>query len=100
MEEARQVAAQKIASLQEQLNACVEALELIKNSNRPVRVNAEEDEAKAETAADAVADEISVNLEAMIGGADEPIPTVEAVQTDASGKFANLQFGRNYDPTN
>ncbi len=105
VEEARQVAAQKIANLQDQMKACVEALELIKNSNRPVRIHAEAADAKAaaESATDAVADEISANLEAMIGIADEPIPAAEPAQpvADAStGKFANLQFGRNYDPTN
>ena len=104
VEEARQLAAKKITDLQEQFRSCINTLDEIKAANRPIRIY-EEAEAKsaAEIAADAVADEISANLEALIGGADEPAVKVEPVQpaTDApSGKFANLQFGRNYDPNN
>ena len=50
---------------------------------------------------DAVADEISASLQALIGTTDDSKPTAEPKHptTDSTtGKFANLQFGRNYDP--
>ena len=52
--------------------------------------------------ADAVADEISASLQALMGPTDEPAPKAPAqhpqVETTTS-KFANLKFGPNYDPT-
>jgi hypothetical protein len=54
--------------------------------------------------ADAMADEISQSLEALVGIADEPAPKAEPkhpVNDTTTSRFANLnlQFGRNYDPT-
>ena len=49
---------------------------------------------------DAVADEISANLQALVGTADEPAPKAEPrhpINETTTSKFANLQFGRNYD---
>ena len=75
VDEARRTAAAKISELQLQLNNCIEMLERIKEENRPslsrqtrnrlFDANAE----KAKTGA--LADEISHNLEAMIGSADD-----------------------------
>lgn len=75
VDEARRTAAAKISELQLQMNACIEMLERIKEENRPslsrqtrnrlFDANAE----KAKTGA--LADEISHNLEAMIGSTDD-----------------------------
>ena len=53
---------------------------------------------------DAVADQISQSLEALVGTAEETSPKAEPrhpVRDTTTSKFANLnlQFGRNYDPT-
>ena len=47
-----------------------------------------------------VADEISQNLEALVGTTEDVAPKAEPRHpvSDTAGKFANLQFGRNYDP--
>ena len=44
----------------------------------------------------------AANLEALVGTADEPAPKAEPRHpvADTTSKFANLQFGRNYDPNN
>ena len=52
------------------------------------------------TDADAVADEISKNLENLVGTTEDEAPKAEPKHptTDTTtAKFANLQFGRNYD---
>ena len=52
--------------------------------------------------ADAVADEISANLEVLVGTTEESSPKAEPRHPSndtTTSKFANLQFGRNYDPT-
>ena len=44
-----------------------------------------------------------MSLEALVGTTDEPAPKAEPKHPTAettTGKFANLQFGRNYDPRN
>ena len=107
VEEAKRAAAAKIEELEAQLNSCIQALERIKEANRPAPVK------KAVTAAydydkepdtdpaDAVADEIAQNLQALVGTANEPHPKAAPSHpvSDTSSKFTNLQFGRNYDPT-
>lgn len=112
VEEARQAAARKIGELQDQMRACVQALERIKTANRPLAPVGNTSSADvfdydkangAVSAADAVADEISHSLEALVGTADEPAPKAEPrhpVNDTTTSKFSNLQFGRNYDPTN
>ena len=119
VEEARRAAAKKIAEIQEQMRVCIQALERIKTANRPTtppagnsgsgevydydKANAPAAPAPAASAADAVADEISQSLEALVGTADEPAPKSEPrhpVNDTTTSKFSNLQFGRNYDPTN
>lgn len=113
VEEAKKAAAAKIQELQDQLNACVQALERIKEANRPapapVRTaevydyDKEPDAAPAADPADAVADEIASNLEALVGTTEDTAPKAEPKHpvSDTTSKFAtmNLQFGRNYDPT-
>ncbi len=106
VEEARELAAEKINELQEQIKTCINALERIKVANRPTPAAGnvfDFDQAeKQDPAAEAVADEISANLEALVGTAEEAAPKAEPkhpVSETTTGKFANLQFGRNYDPT-
>ena len=100
VDDARRAAAAKIDELKEQIQACVETLDRIKEANRPARTVSQAD--KAENQADAVADEISANLQALVGTTEDVAPAAEPKHpaTDTTtGKFANLQFGRNYDPT-
>lgn len=108
VDEARKVAADKIDSLKAQLSACLNELERIKSENRPspaadsAAFDYDRTEGSGDSEADAVADEIAANLQSLIGSADESAPTAEPMHptsNTASGKFANLQFGRNYDPT-
>ena len=104
VDEARQVAAKKITELQEQINACVQALERIKEANRPspAAEHAAFDFERSEGKQDAVADEIAANLEALVGTTEDNAPKAEPKHPTAettTSKFSNLQFGRNYDPT-
>ena len=106
VEEARRLAYTKIEDLQEQIRSCVQALERIKKSNRPATsshaaFDYERSEQDSQTAA--VADEISANLEAIVGTTDESQPKaapMHPITETTTSKFANLQFGRNYDPNN
>lgn len=106
VEEARQVAYQKIEELEGQLEACLQALGRIKEANLPIHKPAAYDYARSESEnhsdADAVADEISANLEALVGSTEDvgPKPEPRHPVSDTTTKFANLQFGRNYDPSN
>ena len=109
VEDARKVACAKIDDLMDQLQSCVKALDRIKAANMPTSNTAGGifDYERSETPSsdpetDAVAAEIAANLQALVGTADEPIPTAEPkhpVTDTTTSKFANLQFGRNYDPT-
>ena len=95
VEEARKTATSKIEELQEQMRSCIHALDRIKTANQPAPV------APARTADD-VADEISQNLEALMGTTLETQPKAaprHPANDTTTSKFANLQFGRNYDPT-
>ena len=106
VEAAKAAAAKKIDEIQAQMRACVQALERIKTANLPkpqTAANATPFDFDNPTAssADAVADEISHNLEALVGTTEDEA-TVKAEphhpKSDTTSKFANLQFGRNYDP--
>ena len=107
VEEARHAAAAKITELQEQIRSCVQALERIKEANRPVTpapsntaYDFDRNEAPdQEEVAEAVADEISANLQALVGTTEENAPKAEPKHpvSDTSSKFTNLQFGRNYE---
>ena len=102
VEEAKKAAAEKIEEIQAQMRVCIQALDRIKEANRPVENAAAHDHAEGATdTTEAVANEISMNLEALVGTTDEPAPKIvpHHPTSDTTSKFANLQFGRNYDPT-
>ena len=107
VEEARKTACAKIDSLKEEISSCIKALDRIKAANPPAPAPAgmfdfDQVEGKTPSEADMVADEIAANLQAIVGTTDDRIPTAEPKHptTDSTtGKFTNLQFGRNYDPT-
>ncbi len=92
------------------MRTCIQALERIKEANRPAPVKKvvydydKEPDAPAVDPAAAVADEISLNLEALVGTTEDTAPKAEpkhpVESTTTSNKFStmNLQFGRNYDP--
>ena len=107
VEEARQAAHLKSEELQSQLQSCVQALDRIKEANRPIHkpsgaFDYDRSEGNVTTAADAVADEISANLEALVGTTEDAAPKAEPRHpaSDTTTKYANLRFGKNYDPTN
>ena len=103
VEEAKRVAYAKIEDLQRQIRSCINALERIKETNRPAKVVTgafDFDRHEEGETTGSVAEEISANLEALVGTADEPAPKAEPrhpVNETTTSKFANLQFGRNYD---
>lgn len=107
VEEAKHLAALKIEEIQEQIQACLNALERVKTGNRPLVARTSGSEAAPSVSvapaasADAVADEISQNLEALVGTAEDHAPKAEPrhpVSDTTTSKFTNLQFGRNYQP--
>ncbi len=111
VEEARQVAAAKIDDLSRQIRSCLQALDRIKNANRPAAPKAvsamfdydsdPDADAPEDVTAD-VADEISSNLEALVGTTEDVAPKAEPMhptESTTTSKFTNLQFGPNYDPT-
>lgn len=108
VEEARQTAFQKISELETQLESCLQALGRIKEANLPIHKSSgafdyeRSENTKNQDNADAVAEEISANLEALVGSTEEVAPKPEPRHpvSDTTTKFANLQFGRNYDPSN
>ena len=99
VQEARKLAASKIEEIQEQMRSCIQALDRIKEANKPAAAPAAPvEEVKDET--DAVADEISKNLENLVGTTVDTAPKAapkHPVNDTTTSKFANLQFGRNYD---
>ena len=99
VQEARKLAAVKIDEIQEQMRSCIQALDRIKLANQPKAEPAPVVEVTT-TDADAVAEEISKNLENLVGTTEEPAPKAEPqhpTNDTTTAKFANLQFGRNYD---
>ena len=98
VEEARKVAASRIDEIQEQMRSCIQALDRIKMANQPKAEPAPVEEVTT-TDADAVADEISKNLESIVGTTEDVAPKAEPMHPveETTSKFANLQFGRNYD---
>ena len=102
VEEARKTAAARINEIQDQMRTCIQALERIKGANAPAAPEAPASQDTYDS--DAVADQISQSLEALVGTTDETAPKAEPrhpVRDTTTSKFANLnlQFGRNYDPT-
>ena len=105
VEEARKAAAAKIDELENQLRTCIQALERIKTANRPAAAPKQTGamyDYDQESRTDALADEISSNVEALVGTTKDEAPKPEPKHPKSdttTGKFTNLQFGRNYDPT-
>ena len=108
VEEAKQLAAKKIEELQDQIRSCIQALDRIKEANAPAMpANTAFDFDRSEgaqeyTQTDAVADEISASLQALVGVPDEPAPKPEPqhpISDTTTNKFTNLKFGPGYDPT-
>ena len=109
VEEARRAANAKIAEIQAQMQACIQALERIKSANAPAAPAAPVsapavpfDYDASGSSADDVAAEISQSLEALVGTTTDTQPKAEPrhpANDTTTSKFANLQFGRNYDPT-
>ena len=113
LEEARRTASARINEIQDQMRSCIQALDRIKAANAPVAPAAPAAPvAPAAPAApapkassDDVADEISQNIEAIIGttadSAPKAAPKHPTANDSTTSRFAslNLQFGRNYDPT-
>ena len=95
VEEAKKEAVNKIDAIEKQLQQCIAALEKIKADNRPTVPSIAKNSVELD-----VADEIAQNLEALVGSTDDPAPKAEPrhPKSDTTGKFANLQFGRNYEP--
>ena len=93
VDEARRIASAKIDEIEEQMRVCIQALERIKRANAPKT---------AANDADDVAEQISRNMEALVGTTEDFHPKAEPrhpANESTTTKFANLQFGRNYDPT-
>ena len=114
VEEAKVAAAAKILKIEEQLKACLQSLAQIRESNRPSPVKSttadgpqmydfdQDVGAPAVDPTKAMADEISSNLEAMMGTTEDSAPKAEPrhpINDTTSRKFDNLQFGRNYPHT-
>ena len=106
VEEARRTANTRINEIQDQMRSCIQALERIKSANpapeasKPAPVKS----TGMEYDSDAVADEISQNLEALVGTTVDTAPKAapkHPVNEATTNRFSslNLQFGRNYDPT-
>ena len=119
LEEARRTASARINEIQDQMRSCIQALDRIKTANAPAvstapttRVAPVVPAAPAapvapapKASSDDVADEISQNIEAIIGtttdSAPKAAPKHPTANDSTTSRFAslNLQFGRNYDPT-
>ena len=96
LEKARRVTSDKILAIENQLKDTLELLSMIRKDNSPT-----EKPAKSDNTAKDMAEEISLNLESLVGQAENTAPVAEPkhpVSDTTSSKFANLQFGKNYDP--
>ena len=99
VEEARKVAYAKIEEMQNQIRSCLNALERIKETNRPTGSAPFDYDMMESSSKDAMADEISANLQALVGTTEDVAPKAEPrhpINESTTSKFANLQFGRNY----
>ena len=111
LEEARRTASARINEIQDQMRSCIQALDRIKTANAPAVSTAPTTRVAPPAApapkvsSDDVADEISQNIEAIIGTTTDTAPKAAPKHPTANdsttSRFAslNLQFGRNYDPT-
>ena len=104
VEEAKRSASAKIEEIKEQIASCITALDRIKNANLPAPGGAfdfDRAEGIAKTETDVFAEEIAASVQAIVGTTDEPKPMAEPKHPSTestTGKFKDLQFGRNYDP--
>ena len=100
VEDARRAAADQIAQIEAQLQACLTTLAQIRQQDCAPAPAAAPVAADTDPADD-MADEISHNLEALVGTTEDAAPKAEPKHptADTTSKFTNLQFGRNYDPT-
>jgi cell division initiation protein len=94
VEDAKKAASAKILAIETQLQDCIMLLSRIREENRPAGP------AQITDPDTAVAQEISENLANLVGITDDVTPKAPPKHpvSDTTGKFANLQFGRNYDP--
>ena len=119
LEEARRTASARINEIQDQMRSCIQALDRIKTANAPATATAPTTRVAPvapaapvapvapapKASSDDVADEISQNIEAIIGtttdSAPKAAPKHPTANDSTTSRFAslNLQFGRNYDPT-
>ena len=103
VEEARRTAAEKIKAIEEELKACLDTLAQIRQNHQPAETTPAEEEVQSVEDTEDVdaADEISQNLEALVGSVADRAPKAEPKHpnSDTTSKFKDLQFGRNYDPT-
>ena len=119
LEEARRTASARINEIQDQMRSCIQALDRIKTANAPATTTAARTRVAPvvpsapaapvapapKASSDDVADEISQNIEAIIGtttdSAPKAAPKHPTANDSTTSRFAslNLQFGRNYDPT-
>ena len=102
VEEARRAAADKIDQLTAELNTCIQALNRIKSANAPAPIASsfyDYDKEPDVDATDAVAAEISANLESLVGSTE--VPETQQVTPDTLSKFSDLSkhFGSDYNPT-
>lgn len=118
LEEARRTASARINEIQDQMRSCIQALDRIKTANAPATTTAATTRVAPvvpaapaapvapapKASSDDVADEISQNIEAIIGtttdSAPKAAPKHPTANDSTTSRFAslNLQFGRNYDP--
>ena len=89
VEAARKAASEKILEIEDQIKACLDTLAKIREDIAPA----------ANAASTDPVDEISQNVEALVGTTEDTAPKAEPKHpvSDTSSKFANLQFGRNYE---
>lgn len=104
LEQARAEAGAGIAALEEQLRDILHRLEDLRGQQPPQsKAESVPSTPQAEEPDDEVAMEIAQNLEKLVGPSEdkEPVPAIRPLRTESSttSRFANLQFGKNYDPT-
>jgi len=106
--DAKKAAAAKIDEIKDQILTCLQALDRIKEANRPSpsarNTSAFDfDRNEATSTTEDVANEIEASIQALVGTTDDIAPKAEPrhpVSETTTSKFTNLQFGRNYDPEN
>ena len=106
--EAKKAAAAKIDEIKDQILTCLQALDRIKEANKPSPTSRSTsafdfDRSEPSSTTEDVANEIEASIQALVGVTDDVAPKAEPrhpVSETTTSKFTNLQFGRNYDPEN